>query len=296
MLHEKQQPVLSTGWLIFVLNKNCLKTLLLLFIFTPPLLVVAQQQPLPIEPATIIAPGHVGIDFGFSYFRNQNFPLSGLSGNLYKLGNLRFHISLSKYVELQTDGTLLDVLYVHDRKPAFNSAIASTRNPTGDIGDFTIWTKFGILREYQSDIGFSMRIGVQLPNASNESGLGIDEMNFYSTFLIEKHFAGLWIANVGLGILGDPTRLSSQHDVCTYGIEYFFPVAASTTVTMQHGGRVGHSGIGITRLRNWKIGVQETCSSHFFVDLYGVKNTSVDDKSAGAELTFHVLFQVMDIK
>ena len=273
-----------------------MKTLFLFFFFIPLFCIVAQQQPLPIEPASIIEPGHAGFDFGFSHFHDQNFPLSGLSGNLTKIGNLRFRISLSEYVELQTDGTLLDLLYVKERKPAFNSAIASTRNPTGDIGDFTIWTKFSILNEYTSNLGLSMRIGVQLPNASNESGLGIDEMNFYSTFLFEKHFAGVWIVNAGLGILGDPTRLSSQHDVYTYGIAYFVPVGASTIITFQHTGRAGHSGVGVNGLKNWKIGIQETYSNHFLVDVYGVKNTSVDDKATGVELTFHFLFHVMNIK
>jgi len=273
-----------------------LKKLLLLFAFIPSVFLTAQQQPLPIEHASIIQEGHAEVDFGISQFQDQNFPLSGLKGDLTKIGNLRFCISLSQYVELQTDGTLLDLLNIKERHTAFNSAIATTRNPTGDIGDFTIWTKFGMLNEYSSPLGLSMRFGVQLPNASNESGLGVDEMNFYSSILAEKHYAGLWIVNLGLGILGDPTRLSSQHDVCMYGIAYFAPVSSSISLSFQHAGRVGHSGVGVNGLRNWKIGVEESFTDHFSASLYGIKNTSIDDKATGAEATVHILFHIMDIK
>ena len=140
-----------------------------------------------------------------------------------------------------------------------------------------------------------MRIGVQLPNASNESGLGIDEMNFFSSFLLEKHFAGLWIVNAWLGILGDPTRLSSQHDVCMYGIAYSIPVTALTSVTFQHTGRAGHSGVGVNGLRTWKIGVEKTFSDHYYVDVFGIKNTSVDDKAIGVQATFRFFFHIMNI-
>lgn len=269
------------------------KTLLLLIIL--PFINVAQQHPIAIESATLLDPGHAQIDGGFSYFNRQPYPLSGLTGNLYKIGNLRFSISLSEYVELQADGTLLNLLSITKRDSAFNSFRTTNVNPTGDIGDFSVWTKFGLLNEYRDGIGFAVRFGVQLPNASNESGLGIDEMNFYSSLLFQKHIGGKVTANIGLGILTDPTILGQQHDVLIYGIEYFLPVTDKTYFILQTAGRNGHSGAGIERLANSKIGLEQQFKD-FSVKLFGVLNFSPTDNARGIELTLSYLFHIVEIK
>lgn len=267
---------------------------ILLFLFFIPIAVVAQQRPLPIEPATLLDPGYAAAEFGFSHLRDQPFPLSGLSGHLTKIGTVRFSISLSRFVELQADGTLLDILQVKKRVPAFNSNRTTSKNTTADIGDFSVWTKFGIFNEYRSGIGLAVRFGVQLPNASNESGLGIDEMNFFSSLLIQKHFAGRWTVNAGLGILGDPTLLSSQHDVFLYGVEYFLPFGESVSLLLQTTGRVGHNGIGYERLANGRIGMEKTIGP-LSIRAFGIANFSPIDNAKGAELTLAYLFHYLQI-
>lgn len=270
------------------------KTLLLLCIL--PVILASQQQPLAVESASLLESGHAQIEFGTSHVRQQTFPLSGLQGNLWKIGNLRFCISLSGYVELQTEGTLLNVLDITARKPAFNSGITTSNNRTADIGDFSLWTKFSVLNEYTSGIGFSVRFGVQLPNASNESGLGIDEMNFFSSLLFQKHFAGLWTINAGLGILGDPTLVSSQHDVFVYGIEYFLPIGETTYLSIQSAGRRGHNGNGIGHLSNAKLGIEKNVFNNFSVKLFGITNFSSPDFAKGFELSAVYTFHVLEIK
>ena len=270
-----------------------MKKQILSVFFILPLFACAQQQPVPVESPSILESGYARTEFGVAHFFQQSFPLSGLKGNLYKLGTICFKISLNKYVELQTDGTLLDVLSIKERKPAFNSAITTTNNPTADIGDFSLWTKFALLNEYSSGLAFSVRFGVQLPNASNESGLGIDEMNFYSALLFQKHFLGKWTLNVGLGILGDPTQLSSQHDVCIYGIEYFLPVAATTSIVLQTAGRTGHDGVGVNRLANGKLGIEKNWEN-FSLKTFGTINFSPTDNAKGAEVSLSYFFQVLD--
>jgi hypothetical protein len=271
-----------------------LKNSILVLIFTFPLALTAQQHPLSIENASLLDFGHAQIDFGAAHFRTQPFPLSGLTGNLTKLGSIRFAISLSKYVELQTDGTLLDILQVTKRDSAFNSVRTTQRNPTSDVGDFSVWTKFGVFNESSSGITLSVRFGVQLPNASNESGLGIDEMNFFSSLLFEKHAAGTWTFNIGLGILGDPTHFSSQHDVCIYALGYSMPVNESTLLLVQTAGRIGHDGIGMRRLANGKLGVEKSFGN-VGIKLLGVTNFSPADNAKGAELSFSYLFQTFEM-
>ncbi|MHB1050751.1 MAG: hypothetical protein ACYC09_11770 [Bacteroidota bacterium] len=267
---------------------------ILLFLFLIPVSLFGQQHPIPVESAMLLEPGQASAEFGFSHFRDQPYPLSGLTGNLTKIGTVRFCIALSEFVELQAEGTLLDILHITRRVPAFNSALTTAKKVTADIGDFTVWTKFGILNEYRSGINFAVRFGMQLPNASNESGLGIDEMNFFASLLLQKHFAGRWTMNAGLGILSDPTRLGSQHDVFIYGVEYFLPFGETTSFLLQTAGRVGHNGIGFQRLANGKIGFEKTIGP-FSVRAFGVTNFSPADNAKGAELTLTYLFHFIQI-
>jgi hypothetical protein len=254
----------------------------------------AQQHPLNVESAELLEPGRAQFDLGTSYFRDQPFPLSGLEGHLLKLGNLRFIVSLSEFVELQMDGTLLNLLDVTKRGPAFNSHIASKSTPTGDIGDFTCWTKFGVLSEYRSGVTFSVRFGIQLPNASNESGLGIDEMNFYASTLLQKHIGGLLTVNAGLGILGDPTVLGQQHDVFIYALEYRLPVGSTTYLLAQTAGRKGHSGTGVYPLANMKMGIEFSVGT-IILRTFGIVNSSRHDQAKGIEISASYLFHMLQI-
>ena len=52
---------------------------------------------------------------------------------------------------------------------------------------------------------FGFRFATKLPNASNESGLGLDTTDFYASVLVGKTVQSVRVVgNVGLGILGDP--------------------------------------------------------------------------------------------
>ena len=240
--------------------------------------------------------GTAHAEFGVGRYYDQPFPLSGLEGTLSKLGMLRFGYSYDGNVELQFDGTLLDLLDVTSRHPAFNSDIASTNAVTGDIGDFTLWTKFRLISEYRYFSTVSVRFGMQLPNASNESGLGIDEFDFYSSFLVEKHVHGIrFVLNAGLGILGDPARLSSQHDTFIYAVGSYVPMSGKSTMILEAAGRTGHEGIGVYRLANAKAG-DETHAFGLDWKLLGVLSFSRTDNSRGAELFMEYNFNIGDVE
>lgn len=270
-----------------------MKNSILFLVFILPFLLVAQQHPLAAESASLLESGKAQIDFGLAHFQNQPFPLSGLTGNLTKYGSLRFAIALGEYVELQTDGVLLTVLNISRRDSAFNSVRTTKQNPTADVGDFSLWGKFRIFNEYVSGFGMAVRFGVQLPNASNESGLGIDEMNFFSSLLIEKHAAGTWTLNAGLGVLGDPIEFSSQHDVFIYALEYIVPITESMYLHFETAGRTGHDGVAVRRLANGKIGIEKIFGD-FTVKALGVANFSPADNAKGVELSFSYLFQAIE--
>ena len=267
--------------------------LLFLALGSVPYRLWSQQYPVSTESPWILDAGTAYAEVGFGRYLDQPFPLSGLEGTLTKVGNLRFGYSYDGNVELQFDGTLLDVLNVESRRPAFNSAIATTNSVTSDVGDFTLWTKFLLITEYHFFSSVSIRFGVELPNAGNESGLGIDEFDFYSSFLLEKHVGGVrFVLNAGLGVLGNPAILSDQHDTFIYGFGGYIPVGDRSNIDLEAAGRTGHRGIGAYRLANAKAGVQ-TLFGDLTVKLLGVMSFTPADNSRGAELAFGYNFVIV---
>jgi hypothetical protein len=85
---------------------------------------------------------------------------------------------------------------------------------------------------------FALRSATRLPNASNESGLGLDTMDFYSSLLVAKTVQSVRVVgNVGLGILGDPTRGDRQNDVITYGLSFARAVTNAAELVGEINGR-----------------------------------------------------------
>jgi hypothetical protein len=64
-----------------------------------------------------------------------------------------------------------------------------------------------------------VRVATTLPNAGNESGLGLDTTDFHASFLVGKTVQSIRVVgNFGLGILPDPVVGNRQNDVLTYGL------------------------------------------------------------------------------
>ena len=84
-----------------------------------------------------------------------------------------------------------------------------------------------------------MRLATKLPNASNESGLGLDTTDFYVSGLVGKTVQSIrFVGNIGLGILGDPTRGDRQNDVLTYGLSVARAVREGLEVVGEINGRL----------------------------------------------------------
>ncbi len=259
-----------------------------------PVTLLSQQSPIPTETPQILPAGEAHAEVGIGQYVDQTFPLSGLEGTLTKLGTLRFGFSYDNNVELQFDGTLHDLLEVKSRHEALNSSLATTNAYTGDVGDFTLWTKFRLISEYHFFSTVSVRFGVQLPDASNRSGLGVNAFDFYSSFLLEKHFGGIrWVLNAGLGILGSPAELRQQHEVLIYGFGSYVPLGDHLNVILETAGRDGHQGPGIYRLANANAGVQTTLAGLSW-KLLGVISFSPSDNSKGVQLVAGYDFSIIE--
>jgi hypothetical protein len=188
-----------------------------LLVATP---VAAQQRPLITEDPEPIGAGRLLIEAGLDFAVDQQYPVSGLRGDLWRIPSLGLSIGISQIAELQIDGGLYNRLSIDSRNA--NAPLASMLevdgNSTSDIQDLVIGTKLRFLSERANRPSFALRFATKLPNASNESGLGLDTTDFFASLLIAKTVQSIRIVgNMGLGILTDPTVGNRQNDVLTYG-------------------------------------------------------------------------------
>ena len=96
-----------------------------------------------------------------------------------------------------------------------------TGDDTSDVGDVVVATKIRFVSEGPGRPGIGVRLATKLPIASNESGLGLDTMDFYVSSLFGKTVSSVRIVgNFGLGILSDPVEGDRQNDVVTYGLSF----------------------------------------------------------------------------
>jgi hypothetical protein len=179
----------------------------------------AQQRPLVTEDPETIGAGLVLVEGGFDALHDVYYPASGLQGNLLRIPTLGVSFGISSIAELQLDGGVLNRLSVKSRKDApLSDLLDFSGDSTHDVEDIVIATKIRIAAESPTRPSFGVRFATKLPNASNESGLGLDTTDFFASLLLGKTVQSIrFVGNVGLGILADPVDGNRQNDVLTYG-------------------------------------------------------------------------------
>ena len=200
----------------------------------------AQQRPLVTEDPETVGAGLVLLEAGVDHLREAVYPVSGLTGNLLRLPTLGVSFGISSIAEIQVDTGLYSRLDITGRRDAPLSGLLDfTGERTSSIDDFVIGTKVRILSESASRPALGVRVATRLPNASNESGLGLDTTDFFASLLIGKTVQSIRVVgNVGLGILPDPTRGDRQNDVLTYGLSLARAVRQGLEVVGEINGHV----------------------------------------------------------
>ena len=202
--------------------------------------VMAQQRPLVTEDPETVGGGNILIEGGVDVQRDIFYPVSGLTGNLLRFPTLGVSFGLSSIAELQIDGGFYNRLEVTDRDPAAPLAgqLDFTGDRTTDVEDLVVATKLRLLSETAARPAIALRLATRLPNAGNESGLGLDTTDFFASILGGKTVQSIRVVgNVGLGILGDPTRGDRQGDVLTYGLSFARAVRQGVEVVGEVNGR-----------------------------------------------------------
>jgi len=202
--------------------------------------VVAQQRPLTTEDPETIGAGRVLLEAGFDYGRDVRYPASGLEGHLLRAPVLGVSVGISSIAELQIDGGLYNRLSITAQRPApLDGMLTVSGSTTHSVEDIVIGTKIRIVPEGVSRPSFGVRFATKLPNASNESGLGLDTTDFLASALLAKTVRSVRVVgNFGVGILGDPTRGDRQNDVLTYGLSFARALTQAAEVVAELNGRL----------------------------------------------------------
>lgn len=200
---------------------------------------LAQQRPLVTEDPETIGGGQVLLEGGFEYARDAEYPASGLKGNLLRLPTFGISVGVSPIAELQFDGGVRDRLAITDRTAApLSGMLTIDGDHTSSVEDLVIGTKVRVASETAHRPAFGVRFATRLPNAGNEAGLGLDTTDFFAAILAGKTVQSVRVvANVGVGILGDPTRGDRQNDVLTYGVSFARALTTRAEVVGEINGR-----------------------------------------------------------
>lgn len=200
----------------------------------------AQQRPLLTEDPEAIGEGLILLEAGFDHSWSQPYPVSGLTGDLLRGPLLGLSFGLGPFAEVQIDGISTSRLLINERIDApLSGMLEVPGDSTRSFDDVVIGTKVKIASEVGWRPAVSLRFATRLPNASNESGLGLDTFDFYQSLLFGKTVQSVRVVgNVGFGILGDPTRGDRQNDVLTYGFSLARAVSPGAEVVGEINGRV----------------------------------------------------------
>ncbi|MBM3770633.1 MAG: hypothetical protein FJW27_04955 [Acidimicrobiia bacterium] len=201
---------------------------------------LAQQRPLVTEDPEPIGAGRVLIEAGIEVLRRQEYPVSGLEGRLARLPVIGVSVGISSIAELQLDMPLHDRLAIARRSPApLANLVTATGTTTSDSGDLVIGTKVRLVAEGVGNPAVTLRVATKLPNASNESGLGLDTTDFLASAIVGKTVQSVRVvANGGLAILADPTVGNRQNDVLTYGLSLARAITNESEIVGEVNGRV----------------------------------------------------------
>jgi hypothetical protein len=199
----------------------------------------AQSRPLVTEDPETVGPGQILLELGLDYSREAQFPVSGLKGNLLRLGTFGMSIGVSSIAEIQLDGGLRNKLAIKQRSAGpLANMLTIEGDSTSDVEDLVIGTKVRFLSEGARRPAMAVRFATRLPNAGNESGLGLDTTDFAFGLALAKTVQSIRVAsNIGFAILGDPARGDRQNDVFTYGVSIARAVRTGLEVVAEVNGR-----------------------------------------------------------
>lgn len=262
---------------------------ILAFLLCHAVVVSAQQRPLITEDVDIIPPGSIRIEAGIDFMQGARYTVSGLTGDLTRVGVIGVNFGMSPNVEFQIEGVAQNYLSINSRgASAIPLELAPGVNSTNDTGDFTLAAKFKLRNETRRGPSLGFRFGVQLPNSNQSRGIGLNQTNAFGSILIGKKFGpeGRFntFGNLGLAILTAPTEPFTQNDVFTYGLAGIFRINRQFSIAGEVNGRAntrpGDGPLGTESQAEARLGMQIRASGLRF-DFAAIKGLTSFSPNSG---------------
>ncbi len=244
----------------------------LLFVCLFSAVAFAQQRPLLTDDIDITPAGAVSLGIGVDFLQNAKFPLSGLTGDLTRVADIRLRQGFASNVELQIEGALQNYLAINSQTKPPPIPLSVTGNSTHDFDDFTISAKIKLLSESGARPAVGLKFGYQMPNTDQAKGIGTNQINIFTKFIVQKKFgkrAGRdpvanVFGNIGLGIMAAPVDQFTQNDVLLYGVAGIFRLNDRINLATEISGRMntrsGEAPLGTESMSQFRIGAQVKAS------------------------------------
>ena len=257
----------------------------------------AQQRPLITEDVDVLPPGVVRVEAGIDFLQDAKFPVSGLTGDLTRVGVIGINIGISSNVEFQIEGVAQNFLSINTATPTspIPREFAPGANSTNDTGDFTLATKIKIRNETRRAPSLGFRFGVELPNSNEARGIGLNQTNAFGVLLFGKKFGRdgrlNTFGNLGVGIISAPLERFTQNDVLLYGAAGIFRINRRVDIAGEINGRAntrsGDAPLGTEPLSEARLGVRVRGAGMRF-DFAGIKGLTEFSPRSG--VTFGVTY------
>ena len=246
--------------------------LILLTILFASVFIHAQQRPLLTEDVDITPEGTIEVAAGVDFLQNVKFPLSGLKGDLTRVGDIRIRTGFAGNVELQIEGTIQNFLAINSQTtPPIPLNIEG--NSTNDFDDIIVSAKVKLRNETSNLPAIGLKFGFQMPNTDQARGIGTNQINIFSKILLQKRFGRVTgktprvnvFGNLGLAIMTAPLERFTQNDLLLYGLAGIFKVNDRINIVTEINGRVntrsGGAPLGTESVGQFRIGTQIRASS-----------------------------------
>lgn len=242
--------------------------ILFLMIISASVSAFAQQRPLLTEDVDIAPEGTVEIAAGVDFEQNVKFPLSGLKGDLTRVGDIRVRTGFAPNVEFQIEGVLQNFLAINSQTLPSPIPLALDGNSTNDAGDFILSTKIKLKNETKNLPAVGFKFGFELPNSDQARGIGTNQINVFGKILLQKKFGRVAgktprvnvFGNLGIGIMSAPLSSFTQNDLFLYGLAGIYKVSDRINIVSEVNGRLntrkGVAPLGTESVSQFRIGTQ----------------------------------------
>ena len=226
-----------------------------------------QQRPLLTDDVDITPTGAFEVGVGVDFFQNAKFPVSGINGDLTRVGDIRIRTGFASNFEFQIEGAIQNYLAINSRTVA-PIQLRLNGNSTNDTDDYTISAKIKLRNENKFLPAVGFKFGFQMPNSDQSRGIGTNQINIFGKVLLQKKFGSVVgktprfnaIGNLGLEIMNAPLDKFTQNDLLLYGLAGLYRLNDHVNLLSEVNGRVstrrGAAPLGTESVGQFRVGTQ----------------------------------------